>query len=142
MTDWWKPSEIYFSREQCIWLIQYLDLLKEGRWPPDPSGGYTDAAAQSSLSSHAIYETPCQFAAEIERRIEVTKRDGKLLIWQIRAGVELYEDLEPESKIALNYISINDFRKRSPYPEWRRGRIGHYHRPKNTKGIKNLTKYE
>jgi len=67
---WWHPREITFTREQVEWLLEHLELLKEGVWPPDPRGtGYTDAPARGSVNRHAPFETPCQIAAEVEARL-------------------------------------------------------------------------
>ena len=119
MTDiWYEPREIIFSREQMLFLIEFLPLLIEGIWPPNPQGsGYTEVPnVQRSRSRHAYFETPCQIAAEVEWRLNRTGIEGKLLVSEIRQGLML-EELQPESRNALNYIS--GWRRRSQkYKDW------------------------
>jgi len=119
MTDiWYEPREIIFSREQMLWLISWLLVLIEGNWPPNPQGsGYTEAPnVQHSRSRHAYFETPCQIAAEVEWRLKRTGIEGKLLVAEIRLGLML-EELQPESRRALNYIS-GWRRRKTPYRVW------------------------
>ncbi len=120
MTEvYYKPSEIRFSREQMLWLIEWLSVLKEGTWPPNPQGsGYTEiASVQKSSSHHAGFETPCQFAAEIESRLKSTGESGEVLVHEVQHGLDVYELLSPPAKKALNYIS--GWRRRSrPFYKW------------------------
>ena len=123
MTDtWYEPREIIFSREQMMFLIEFLPLLIEGIWPPNPQGsGYTETPnVQHSRSKHAYFETPCQIAAEVEWRLKRTGIEGKLLVSEIRQGLML-EELQPESRRALNYIS-GWRRRRLDYKTWLRQR--------------------
>ena len=123
MTDiWYEPREIIFSREQMLFLIEFLPLLIEGIWPPNPQGsGYTEVPnVQRSRSRHAYFETPCQIAAEVEWRLNRTGIEGKLLVSEIRQGLML-EELQPESRNALNYIS--GWRRRTQdYSGWKKQR--------------------
>ena len=113
--DWYSPSEIKFSRHQVIWIIEHLESLSAGIYPPEHKiTGYT-GKRKGGYPSRAYFETPCQLSAEVSRRLKATKTDGKLLKAQIQSGVTDYELLEPEAQMALNYISLWDFRKRSPY---------------------------
>ncbi len=121
MTDWWKPSEIYFTKEQCIFIIVELVIGKIDTWPTNPAGsGYTDAqwSKKSKRRPGAYYETASQFRAEVEVRLRRTNTDGKLLVAEIRAGEEY---LSEESKNALNYIS-GWRRRRMDYKNWLRQR--------------------
>lgn len=118
--EWYSPGQITFRREEMIFLIQSLPMLKEGYWPPNPLGsGYTEAPLSKKVRHHkAYFEIPEQFAYECEFRLEKTKSDGKILYWQLQAGINDYEDLEPDAKTALNYIS--GWRRRtSSYPIWK-----------------------
>jgi len=118
MPEWYAPGDITFTPEQCIWLIEHLDMLRSGVWPANPSGGYTDAAARTPVRPHARFETPCQFAAEIEARLESTKEAGEALVDEVQAGITWYEYLSRPARRALNYIS--GWRRRSmPYAKWR-----------------------
>ena len=58
-------------------LIEYLELLKVGYWPPRPDG-YAEDIVTGQRKRAAYFETPCQYAAEVEMRLEMTGRDGDL----------------------------------------------------------------
>lgn len=92
----------------------YLKMLGEGSWPPNPQGSsYIDLPFRKRMYK-AYFETPVQFSAEVNSRLDKTKSDGAILYWQIQAGIIDYEDLVPEAKNALNYMS--GWRRRSlPY---------------------------
>jgi len=74
---WWAPREIYFTREQVVWLFEHLPSIREGNWPPRPTS-YTEPNVQKSPSSHAPFETPVQIAAELLVRLENAGQDGAM----------------------------------------------------------------
>ena len=103
---WYSPREIFFTREQMLWLLEHLPELETGNWPVNPQGsGYVDLPLKKSGRQQAYFETPCQFAAEVSWRLDKTGEDGKILYWQVQSGVTEYELLEHEAKEALNYMS-------------------------------------
>ena len=135
--EWYSPGEIYFTREQIMFLIEnFAEKSSAGewelvcnKWPPDPDK--IDILIQTSLCK-SPFETVACLLAEVELRIEKTKTDGKLLMSEIVGGIEIREDLSAEAKLALNYIS-GWKRKQSPYSKWKASRLFYY---KNiTKGI-------
>ena len=119
----YSPAEIMFSREQIIWIITSMEMIEEGKWPPDfKITGYTGGKKGRHFGP-AYFEIPCTISGEVKRRLKLTKKDGKILYWQIGANfITRFEDLEPEAKMALNFISIFDFRKRAPYIQWSKQR--------------------
>jgi len=118
--EWYSPASIKFSRSQIIWIITNLELIEEGGWPPDfKITGYT-GSKKGRRFGPAYFEAPLCISAEVKRRLELTKKDGKILLGQIKAGVTLFEDLEPEAKLALNFVSLFDFGKRPKYFEWKK----------------------
>jgi len=127
--EWYSPGEINFSREQCIFILQNLEDMSAGIYPPEHKiTGYT-GKKKHGFPSRAYFENPCMLAAEIKRRLEFTRTDGKLLKAQIQGGITDYELLEPEAQMALDYISLWDFRKRPhPYSLWKAKRYYYYHR--------------
>ena len=114
----YEPREIRFTRPQMIWLIMWLEIMVEGRWPPNPKDtGYTQTPdVQRSRSTHASFETPAQIAAEVEVRLKATGTEGKLLVAEIQGGKAL-EELAPESRRVLDYISGWP-RRRTPFRQW------------------------
>ena len=118
--DWYSPGEILFKREEILWVLQYIELIENGIWPPDfKSTGYT-GGNRGRRFGPAYFECPVMISAEVKRRLEVTGQDGKILFWQVRAGITDFEDLESEAQCALNSMSLWDFRKRPDYYIWRK----------------------
>jgi len=105
--DFYLPREINFSREQMIWLIEWLPTLETGNWPGNPQDtGYTDTAGvQRSHSHHAPFETAAQIYAEVTARLRRTRRSGETLVWEVQHGLADYNLLCPAAKDAINYIS-------------------------------------
>ena len=124
--DWYSPASINFSRENCIWIILNYDSLSRGIYPPEcKESGYA-GKTKGGINKHAHFENPCLLSGEISYRLRVTKTDGKLLKAQIQGGITDYELLEPEAQMALNFISLWDWRKRkTTYAQWKAKR-GYY----------------
>ena len=115
---WYSPREIKFTKKTVLWLIKYLIMLREGYWPPEatsyiglPGGG----------SKKAYFETPIQYAVEIESRLEKCGIDG-LILEAIECWGKSVESLakylkKPEwvilkrRKMALDYVSSGFERK-------------------------------
>ncbi len=136
--DFYSPGEIKFSRPQMIWIIEHLEILSAGIYPPDYKvTGYT-GKKRGGFPRHGPFETPCIIAAEVKRRLKKTKTDGKLLKAQIQGGITAYEELEPESQMALNYISLFDFRKRPPYYVFKKNRLYYYLKSRAKLRLKGL----
>ena len=115
--DWFSPSEIRFTREEMIWLITWLTLLQEGRWPPEhKETGYT--GHQGSRGHRAPFETPVQFAAEVDTRLKTTGEAGEALVDEIQSGIVDYEGLSRPARRVLNYIS-GWRRRRQTYSQWK-----------------------
>ncbi len=118
--DWYSPGEILFKRDEIIWVLKNIELIEKGIWPPDfKPTGYT-GSKRGRRFGHAYFEIPCTISAEVKRRLAAAGEDGKLLYWQVKAGITNFEDLESESQCALNFISLWDFRKRPAYYMWRK----------------------
>jgi hypothetical protein len=117
----YSPADIRFSREQMIWLIEWLDVLEDGKWPPDPKEtGYIDTPGGSgNKSSRSPFETAAQIFAEVTDRLKQTGEAGVTLVWEIQHGLEVYELLSPPAKRALNYIS-GWRRRRMDFSSWMR----------------------
>ncbi len=116
--EWYSFSSFIFHREQIVWAIEHLPELQEGKWPREVlETGYTESPINASRrSKEAPFVKPCIIAAEIEVRLQTTSTDGKLLIAEIQSGKKI-DDLEYESRQALNYIS-GWRRKHVPFKRW------------------------
>jgi len=112
--NWWRPGKITFSRDQMLFLLEHLELLKQGIYPPDPFSPNLNAIPYSqTIRTTAYFEKACQLAAEVEVRLDACGVDGKLLLAEVRAGIPL----SIESRRALAYVS-GWRRKRMSYREW------------------------
>ena len=119
MTDFWTSlSAFRFSRPEILWLIEVVLPLPVGEWPPEPSTGYEGHNKQRSY--HANFEASCLITGEVRARLKLTGIEGKLLVAEVQGGKEL-EELQPESRRALNFVS--GFRRRhQSYQSWKKQR--------------------
>lgn len=127
--EWYAYSEVFFNREQVFWILANLDFLERGLYPPEHKETGYAGKQKGGLPNRAYFENPCLLSAEIKRRLKVTKTDGKLLKAQVQGGIIDYELLEPEAQMALDYICIFDWRKRTrktSYALWKAKRY-YYH---------------
>ena len=107
LPHWYPPGDISFHRDQVIFLIEHLPILHEGLWPPEPDEylfyrkgklfkktktTYIAQPSRPAIKPHAYFETPCQFAAEIERRLESCGADG-LIVKAIHCWKETAETM-------------------------------------------------
>jgi hypothetical protein len=118
--EWYSPRDIKFCRQQVIWIIRNLPLMREGIWPRHPEGELASPIVQKPSKHQAYFETPAQIAGEVDYRLNRTGLEGKLLVSEINLGLD-YLELQPEARRALNYV-VGWRRKRLAYPEWKRQR--------------------
>lgn len=76
---WYEPRQIIFSHEQVLWLLDHIQILRDGKWPPRPASGYVEPNIQKSPSRHAPFETPVQVAAELLARLGKAGQDGAMV---------------------------------------------------------------
>lgn len=93
MAYWYSQHAIDFTtRQQIEWLVENLPLLRDGIWPPRPD--VSSAIDPRSLDFHhvtarAYFETPVQYAAEIEIRLITCHEDGVMVRLLICYGESL-----------------------------------------------------
>ncbi len=119
--EYYSPRDIHFSREEMLWLIEYLLPLGGVSWPVNSrETGYTEAPrVQHSQSHHASFESAAQIYAEITVRLESTKESGEALIDEVQSGTDSCELLSRPAKRALNYIS-GWRRRKQTFAQWKR----------------------
>ena len=129
--DWYAPYEITFHSRHMLFLIKHLELLREGVYPHDPyHSGYTDEPMPKKrrrTSHHAYFETPCQLASEVERRLENCGLDGIMLLllytynWSEEIIAKYYrisvEEVKFRAEAVLKHISGWNYKAR-PYRRW------------------------
>jgi hypothetical protein len=66
--EWYKPAYIHYDYYQCIWLLLYAGMMKEGKYPPEGrESGYVGGS--KAVSQAAPYERVCQIIAEVGTRL-------------------------------------------------------------------------
>jgi len=124
---WYSPRQITFTTPQVIFLVQNLTQLREGQWPADPSASrHIGPDIKTQPSNKAPFETPCQFAAEIESRLERCGRDGIITINHLCYG-QSEESLSAYFKcnVSRSIDNVLEYctgwaRKRTPYWHWKK----------------------
>ena len=74
--EFYSPGEIRFTVKQTLWVLQNLDSLREGVWPPD----FLEVMGRGRGPRRAPFETPIFYAAEIQLRMEKCGIDGLILM--------------------------------------------------------------
>jgi len=69
-----EPGALRYDIEDMEFLLPWLPELREGAYPSEPAGGYTESKTPGG-STHAYYETACQVAAELDDRLARTGLD-------------------------------------------------------------------
>ena len=147
--EYYQPREIYFNRDQVIWILSWLDMMIKGNWPVNPQGtGYTDAPmGNKSRNRHAPYETAAMVAAEVEIRLGRLGLDRYLVEDRYIDGIteeaiahklgihssEVYRKLNS----ALWYVS-GFRRKKMSYSDWKKQ--GRYRANNGVKSNQELVK--
>ncbi len=110
--NWWRPRDIHYTKIQILWLIENLELLTDGVWPPEcVDTGYE--GMDSTYGYHASFDDVICVSAELTSRLKSTGKDGKLLVSQTTGNQVRCQ----EANDALRYI-VGEGRKRTPYSEW------------------------
>jgi len=136
--EFYAPYQIRFTTSQIVWLLRYLDLLKDGRWPP---GEPDDIITRRGVEGRSYFEIPVTIAAEIDIRLEKTGDDGFILKDRFcfeqdkRTLSRKYhlsvEDIEMRIRRGLRFMS-GEARKKITYQEFINHRREKYRIPKLT----------
>ena len=113
-TLWYPPNKITFSQAQMLFLLENLDLLGAGDYPPDPYS--SDEQKGGKHSYRAPFVTAIELSAEVTWRLGRTGVDGKLLLAEAKLGLDIML-LSYEAKRALKYCS-GWRRKKMDYRKW------------------------
>lgn len=76
--DFYSPGELRFTRQQFLWLLWNLETLQTGIWPSDASS-YELYIGKKTGIHRAYFETPIEYAIEVEQRLEKCGIDGLIL---------------------------------------------------------------
>jgi len=125
----YQLHEIKFTRDQVVWCLEHLILLRNGFWP--------ESEDCRGSSQAAYFRTPAELAAEIDQRLEMTGTDGAMAELHYTNGRTLtsiakqYNLRHPDAQgrelvkrwinQAVAYMS-GWRRKRRTYKEWREHR--------------------
>ena len=130
---WYPMSALNnLCRVQCIFLIEHLDLLEDGKYPSNPKPtGYTgiDPAIRVVARSTPRWMVVAELYAELTSRLKTTGDAGEALIDEIQHWhrhlpstvgdyrIEPWQLSRPAQK-ALNYISGHRQRSQT-FSEWK-----------------------
>lgn len=120
----YEPRDIRFCRHQIKWLIENLTILHEIVWP---EGYEHDIPRRKHPSGRGYFETPIDYAVEVERRLENCGFDGLMLYllyaynWTEQMVANYYrtdvEDVRYRAEAVLWHISGWNYRARA-YRRW------------------------
>jgi hypothetical protein len=112
--DWWAPGHIvYCFKQYNNFLLPWLDCLRDGEWPPEPTSYVGKSSNRNTLAPFVNAE---EVAGEIDYRLEMLPDKGKLLLsydWD----KEYSPLLSWEAEINLKFI-CGWKRKRISYRRW------------------------
>jgi hypothetical protein len=67
---WWPANEISYRLDQVYFLLEHVNTLRDGKYPPDPGEtGYNNAGWKASRNTKANFITPAEIIAELDRRL-------------------------------------------------------------------------
>ena len=118
---WVAPGAVRYNSEHIWLLLPWLYEMREGVYPVEPAGGYTEGK-RPGIGHRAPYETICQVAAEIDRRLAVTGLDRYLVEDVFCLGLtpsELASKLHMEEReINRRIRSAVGYIASGPCPRW------------------------
>ncbi len=122
---YWRYREVIFCSRQITWILENLEMLQEGKWPPEPvETGYVGGSGKKP-AGNASFEKPASISGEVEKRIaQCAQIDGAMLYQQYVWGLEIsdiaksfhcsVEEVKEWVERALTYVS-----------GWRRKQLGY-----------------
>lgn len=115
--EWFNFAEIRWCPLQIVWILQYKDTLKDGRWPQDPYAS-DDNVGQRSIKTEASFVKPEIIIAELEARFQRVGPQAELLITQVEDGRTL-SNLSSGAREVLMYVK-GFRRKQISFRRWLR----------------------
>ena len=117
--DGYLFADLRFCPFQVVWILENSDILHIGKWPMQYS--VYDKEKGRRVANEGYFVKPAVIIAEVEKRLETTGKDGKLLVSECKRGVAL-EDLDNETWEVLMYVK-GWWRKKmdfGSYQRWKR----------------------
>ncbi len=140
-TEYYKPNEIHFSREQIEWLIPLLPLLRNGVYPRDPkeTGFYDTPVGKRQIKAKAGFISAAEIAAELDFRLQMCNSDGlflEMVYSQPDDKVFVMQHIASALKVDINIID-RDIERALRYISGYRRKSRSYYQWKNHKGRRN-----
>jgi hypothetical protein len=124
--EYYEPRDITFCPHQIKWLIKSIALLHEFKWPRGYNG--FQMPKRKRPGGGGYFETPADYAFEIERRLEYCCLDGLLVLLYYGFDFEATElakyyrlnliELEKRIEAVVWRISGWNFYPENPYRRW------------------------
>ena len=113
---WYTYGDIRWCVWQIVWIIEHSESLVEGIWPYNPDeASHSECFVESNYHGEANFVRSVIAVAEVNARLKPIGMQGKLLVAEVKAGMEL----SPEAREVLLYIK-GFRRKRTGFLEWRK----------------------
>jgi len=120
-------AHLRFCPFQVVWILANSDYLHAGKWPPRYSA--LEEPRKHQISEEGYFVKPALIIAEVEKRLETTNTQGKLLVAQCKAG-ETLQTLDDEAWEVLMYVK-GWRRKDRSFSAWGKDRRYHGKSDKN-----------
>jgi len=114
--DWFSFADIRWCPYQVIWILTHAATLLAGQWPKDISSDSN--LGQRSIKTEASFVKPELTIGEVEARLEMTGKQGELLVTQIEDG-RTFDTLSPGAREVLMYVK-GFRRKKIGFKKWLR----------------------
>ena len=106
MEEWYSYSKIRYTKDEVIWLLRHISLLRDGVWPSNPTdSGYTGSPQGKRFNPEGKFVKAAIMAAELDWRIAQCKQDG----YWLEQVYSSEDNLETMSRIAQAFqVDINE----------------------------------
>ena len=101
--EWYSYGEVRFCPFQCIWLIEYRELIMDGVWPHDAAN--TDPMIHTSFASEAYFTKPGEIWAVFSPRLKKAGRSGQTLVEEI----DTFTIKLNEKSVSLTFLSTTAY---------------------------------
>ena len=79
---WYSPAEIKFNLSQIDWIIEWYEVISDGKWPEKKSGYIDNPLAPRGKRGKggASFQAPMDVIAEFHWRLSQCGRDGEVFL--------------------------------------------------------------
>ena len=129
-SQWYAYSEIRYTKDQILFLLENVSLLREGFWPPNPrESGYV-GSSKKVFKSDGKFVKPIIIITELDVRLSLCGKNGQygkmvearyIVGWEDEEIAKLARCstwyVDKYIKITLKYL-IGNHRRHCTLDEW------------------------